>query len=257
MPKLTLAESDLTHDAFLGGKLWLWQPKRGYRAGVDPVLLAASVPAMSGQSVLDLGCGCGTAALCLGARIPGLKLTGVELQEEYAALARRNGAENNADLSVFTADLRALPNTLRQQQFAHVMMNPPYFDRRAGSPAQDHGRDTAFGGETPLETWIDIGIRRLAPKGYLTLIQRMERLPDVLNAVGNRLGGVVVLPVVAREGKAPERFILRGIHSGRAAFVMSAPLVMHDGDSHVADAESYTPRVRRILRDAQMLDITS
>ena len=55
--------SDVTEDAFLGGKLHLKQPRRGYRAGVDPVLLAAAVPAQAGQSVLDLGCGVGAAAL--------------------------------------------------------------------------------------------------------------------------------------------------------------------------------------------------
>lgn len=84
---------ELTKDAFLGGKLHLWQPKSGYRAGVDAVLLAASVPAQSGDRVLDLGCGVGAAALCLDARIGGLKLTGVELQENYAELARRNGGD--------------------------------------------------------------------------------------------------------------------------------------------------------------------
>ena len=71
---------DLTHDAFLGGKLQLLQPKNGYRAGVDPVFLAATVNAKEGETVLDLGCGVGAAALCLGTRIPSLKLTGVERQ---------------------------------------------------------------------------------------------------------------------------------------------------------------------------------
>jgi Predicted O-methyltransferase len=48
-------DSDLTHDAFLGGRLHLWQPRQGYRAGVDAVLLAASVQARPGQRVLDRG----------------------------------------------------------------------------------------------------------------------------------------------------------------------------------------------------------
>ncbi|MCO4829001.1 MAG: methyltransferase, partial [Lentibacter algarum] len=64
-----MSTPDLTHDAFLGGRLKLWQPKQGYRAGVDPVLLAASIAAKAGESVLDLGCGAGAAALCLGRRV--------------------------------------------------------------------------------------------------------------------------------------------------------------------------------------------
>jgi len=126
------AEDDLTCDAFLGGKLHLWQPRRGrgYRAGVDPVLLAASIEATAGQSVLELGCGVGAAVLCLGARVPGLTLTGCELQPAYAELARRNGG---AALEVVEADLTDMPLHLRQRQFDHVLANPPYFDRAASA----------------------------------------------------------------------------------------------------------------------------
>jgi tRNA1Val (adenine37-N6)-methyltransferase len=74
------AETELTRDGFLGGRLALLQPRDGYRAGTDPVLLAAFVPAREGESVLDLGCGAGTAALCLAARVPVLELHGLELQ---------------------------------------------------------------------------------------------------------------------------------------------------------------------------------
>ena len=69
----------LTEDEFLGGQLRLLQPRHGYRAGMDAVLLAASVPAEPGQAVLDLGCGVGTAGLCLARRVEGLRITGVEL----------------------------------------------------------------------------------------------------------------------------------------------------------------------------------
>ena len=68
------AEDQLSDDKFLCGRLRLLQPLQGYRAATDPVLLAAACPAEPGQSVLDLGCGAGAAALCLGARVPGLTL---------------------------------------------------------------------------------------------------------------------------------------------------------------------------------------
>ncbi len=252
---MTWDVSDLTRDAFLGGALHLWQPRTGYRAGVDPVLLAACVPATAGDRVLDVGCGVGTAALCLAARVPDLRLTGVEVQDDYAALAQRNGTENGADFTVLHADLRALPVEVRQVQFNHVMMNPPYFDRANSSSAQDQGRDMAFGGDTPLADWLDIGIRRLAPKGHLTLIQRIERLPEVLGAIIPRLGSIVVRPISGRAGTPPQRFLLRAIQSGRAGFFMAPTLVMHAGESHTGDVESYTETVSAILRDGAKLDI--
>jgi len=88
-------DSDLhSYDQFLGGRLTVAQPKTGYRAGVDPVLLAASVPAGRGESVLELGCGVGVASLCLAARVPGLKITGVEIQPDAAILDAQNAKHN-------------------------------------------------------------------------------------------------------------------------------------------------------------------
>ena len=56
---MTVASSNTTADEFLGGKLLIKQPRNGYRAGIDPVLLAASVNAKAKQTVLELGCGVG------------------------------------------------------------------------------------------------------------------------------------------------------------------------------------------------------
>ena len=247
---------ETTHDAFLGGKLYALQPKRGFRSGIDAVLLAASVPAQPGQTILELGCGVGVASLCLNARVNGVRLTGIEIQVDYADLARRNASSNDADMTVVCSDLRDLPADLRQLQFAHVMMNPPYFDRQHGHAAQNEGRDIALAGETPLADWLDIGIKRLAPKGTLTIIQHMTRLPEVISMVQGRLGSIVVKPIMAHADADPGLFLLQAKQSGRAAFVMSKPLVMHGADASLGQIESYTPQVKAILRDGASFPIS-
>lgn len=248
------AEAELSCDAFLGGRLRLFQPKAGYRAGVDPVLLAAAVPARPGQNVLELGCGAGAAILCLGARVAGLGLTGVELQPPYADLARRNAAENGQALELYCADLAALPEALRQRQFDHVIANPPYFRPGAHSRADDPGRATALGeAETPLELWIATAARRLTPKGYLHMIQRVDRLPEMLSACQGRLGSLEVLPLAARAGRAPDLVILRARKGGLAAFRLHAPVVLHEGERHLRDEESYCPEIADVLRNAAAL----
>lgn len=238
-----------TTDLFLNGLVTAIQPSKGYRAGVDAVLLAASVPAKSGETVLELGCGVGVASLCLAARVAGLEITGVELQPDYAAIAAQNG------LTVVNADLRTLPPDLRKRQFTHVMMNPPYFDRAAGSAAPDAGRDIAMGGDTPLGDWMDVAIKRLAPKGYFTMILRVERLPEVLAALLGRIGSVVVRPIAARADSAPHLFLLQARHSGRAPFRLMSPLIMHDGTMHDADRENYTTKLNEILRNGEGFDL--
>lgn len=245
------SDSDLTYDAFLGGKLHLYQPRQGYRAGVDAVLLAASVQAQAGQSVLELGCGVGAAILSLNARVPGLTLTGVEVLPQNAALARRNGGET---LEVVTADLADMPLHVRQRQFDHVLANPPYFDRAASVSSDDPARESAHGEHTPLVKWVKIASKRLAPKGRAYFIHRVERLPDLIRAMPADLGSVEVLPLAPRIGRPAELVILRARKNGRAAFRLLNTFVMHEGAAHGEDGDSYVPALRAVLRHGAALE---
>jgi len=245
--------ADVTRDAFLNGRLQVHQPARGYRAGVDPVLLAASVAAKAGQSVLELGCGVGVASLCLGARVAGLELFGVEVQADYAALARRNAAENAIDFKVLDGDLAQMPDALRLRQFDHVIANPPYFLRASSTAAQESGRETAMGEETALAEWVATAVRRVAPKGYVTFIQRAERLPELLALMSDGLGSIEVLPITPRIGRAAQLVLIRGRKGGRAAFCLRAGVLMHDGADHEKDGEDYAPLIQDVLRHGAAL----
>ncbi|MEX0348791.1 MAG: tRNA1(Val) (adenine(37)-N6)-methyltransferase [Paracoccaceae bacterium] len=246
-------ERDLSCDAFLGGRLHLFQPRKGYRAGVDPVFLAASVPARTGQAVLELGCGAGAAILSLATRVPNLTLSGVEIQPAYADLARRNAAHNGQALEVFEGDLSKLPASLRDRQFDHVVANPPYYRGAAHSPARDTGRRKALAEETPLGLWIETAARRLRPRGHLHMIQKVDRLPDMLAACTDRLGSIEVLPLAARTGRAPDLVILRARKGGKGDFRLHAPLILHAGAQHDRDGESYRPEIQDVLRDGGAL----
>lgn len=242
---LTDAEAGtLTHDAFLSGRVMVWQPRVGYRAATDPVYLGAACPALAGDSVLELGCGAGVASLCLGARVAGLSLIGVERQAFYADLARRNGLE------VEEADLAALPFALRQRSFDHVIANPPY---HGASPAsEDAGRDAAFREDTPLDEWCAVARSRLKRGGWLTMIHLAERLPDVLAGLGG-FGSISVLPLTPREGRVAGRVVVRARKSGKAPFRLLAPLLIHDGATHLSDGDDYSATARAVLRHGEAL----
>ena len=235
-------------DGFLGGTLRLWQPARGYRSGADAVLLAAACPAQAGDTVLELGCGAGVAALCLAARVPGIRATGLEVQPGYAALARRNAAENALMLEVVEADLTALPAGLRARSFDAVITNPPWF--RGATLSPDAGRGLARHEALPLALWLDAGLRRLRPGGSLTVIQRAERLGEILAALAPRAGAVRVLPVAARAGHEAGRVIVTATKGARAPLRLLAPLVMHDGDTHATDGDDHSAQATAILRNA-------
>lgn len=242
---------NLTHDAFLGGALHLWQPRIGYRAATDPVLLAAACPALPGDSILELGCGVGAASLCLKARVD-VSLTGVELQEGYAALCARNAKEADTSMEVIQADLSDLPADLRARSFDHVLLNPPYFG--PGPASTDPGRNMALREQTPLAIWVDVALRRAGPKGIVTIIHLAERLGDLVEMLNPRAGLLEIKPISARIGRSAGRVLLR-LHKGRAArTVLCNPLVLHDGEAHLRDGDDYSQVAKAVLRDGMSLE---
>ncbi|WP_425093160.1 tRNA1(Val) (adenine(37)-N6)-methyltransferase [Tropicimonas sp. S265A] len=248
------ADAALTHDRFLGGRLRLWQPRGGYRAGTDPVLMAAAVPVRASEDFLELGCGVGTAALCLAYRC-GAAGVGLEMQPQYAALARQNARESGLALEVVEGDVHAMPAEIKARSFHHVMLNPPYFSEVAGTPAADVGRDIALRDRSDLAEWLDAAARRVRPKGSLTVIVRADRLRQVLAGLPEVIGTLRVLPLSARRGRPAKRVLVQGIKEGRGPLILLPPFILHEGSSHSEDGDDFTSAAARILREGAALDL--
>lgn len=244
-------EDELSCDAFLGGRIKLLQPRHGYRAGTDPVLLAAASKAKPGETVLELGCGGGTGLLCLMARV-NVAATGLERLPEYCDLAEKNAKLNDKNIEIICGDLGNPPAQLKEQTFDHVMLNPPFF--LGGKNATNAGRAQGRQEDTPLAEWIDQALRRLRPMGYLTLIHLTERLQDVISLIDSRAGDLEIKPLTARNRRTPKRVILRMRKSSNGATTLCNPLILHEGHSHTYDQDSYTAQAKAILADAQPLE---
>jgi tRNA1(Val) A37 N6-methylase TrmN6 len=135
----------LTLDRLLGGRVLLSQPAHGYRVAIDPILLAAAVPALWGERVLDAGAGTGAAALCLATRVPGCKVVGLELQRALQQIATANVTHNDLGLRVemLVGDLANPPPRFVWGSFDHVMTNPPYLAAEAPVRAHDQSGASA------------------------------------------------------------------------------------------------------------------
>ena len=247
---------DLTEDAFLGGALTILQPKAGYRAGIDPVLLAASLRAADGARVLDVGAGVGVAGLAAACRLPGIGVTLVEQDAGLAEIARRNIARNamTERAHVIAADITRPLSTCPELQalaegFDHVLANPPFMVEGRGTAAGDPSKAAANAmPDGDLDRWVRFAASMLRPGGTLTLIHRPEALDAIAAALRGRFGGAAVVPIHPFEDKPASRILVQSTKASRAALALMPGLVLHNAD------RSFRADIEAVLRHGAALD---
>jgi tRNA1(Val) A37 N6-methylase TrmN6 len=243
---MSAAAEAQTRGSLLDGRVRHDQFRGGHRTGLEPVLLAASVPARPGERVLEGGTGSGAALLCLAARVAGLEGVGIEQDAALAALARRNIAANGfAGLSVLTGDLL----TLRPEgAFDHAFANPPWHDPEA-TPSPDPARMLARRAEPGLlAQWAASLARALRPRGTLSLIVGTGNLPAALAALQSAgCGSLDVLALWPKPQTPAKILLLRAVKAGQGPLQLHAGLVLHESDG------SFTPAASAILRQGVAL----
>lgn len=250
----------VSDDAFLGGQLGILQPRDGYRAGLDAVMLAAAVRDREGRPfrVLDAGAGVGTAGLCVARRCSNATVVLVEQEPDLVTLARENIGRNAlgervsvAQLDVSNAPQAALAALgIGEGSFDQVIANPPYHAEGSGTAAPHALKAAAhIMPEADLDAWCRFLARLARPGGEATLVHKTAALPDLLQAMEGRFGGLVARPLHSFAGEPAGRILLSGIKGSRAPFRLEAGLVLHDAERR------FTLGAEGVLRLGQSLAV--
>lgn len=232
-----------TDDHVLGGRLLLRQPASGHRAGHDAILLAAATSARPGQRVVDFGAGVGTAGLAVAKRVAGLSLALIEINPDFADLARHNAEANGLAAEVITLDLASSAETfatagLPPDSADVILMNPPFNDPARHRASPDKTREIAHvATDETLASWVHAARRALKSNGVLTMIWRADGIADVLAALDRGFGSLALLPVHG-DGSAPAiRILVRAVKGGRAPAAIHPGIALRDAkgapDAHI------------------------
>ena len=236
----------------LGSRLNMLSAKSGYRASIDPVLLAASVPVRTGQRVLDVGCGTGAAALCLVTRMPGLHAMGIDYQLPLIILANKIASLNGlvSRTQFISCDLLGPITYPQPHSFDHVMANPPHLKFGSGNVSPDPLKVVAnVEGKAKLKDWVLFCFKSVVNGGTVTFVHRYDRKDELISLVKN-YGLVTILPLWPKIlGIGAKRVLVQVIKGTSVDIHEKAGLVLH------TEKNVYTQEAHEILREAKALKI--
>ncbi len=237
----------VTDDTFFSGGLTVRQPKDGYRYSIDAVLLADFMRCRDGQTILELGTGCGIIPLILAFRYPGLHIFGVEIQDQLARIAAENVRENHLQerVHILHQDLKSLKLQQVPDQVQHVVCNPPY--RRINSGRINPHKEKAGARHeifARLADFVDAASRMLQLSGSLTSVYPAPRLVDMVTHMRRANLEPKRLRMVHSKVDDPARLVLvTGVKGGRPGLEVEPPLVIYreDGDYTGEVARKFLP----------------
>jgi tRNA1Val (adenine37-N6)-methyltransferase len=240
----------ISGETLLGGRVRHAQAPSGFRSGIEPVLLAASVPARPGDCVIEAGCGAGTGLLCLTARVGAIRGVGIERDAAEVARARANAVANGMDALAFVvADVARAPVAAGVAH--HAFANPPYHPLSVAPPSADDRRRVAKSAtEETLSVWVGAMARATRPGGTVTLALPAASTPSAIDAFRSAgIGSATLWPLWPRATRPAKLMLIQGRVGGRGPFRIGPGLVLH------GNGQTYTDAAEAILRRGAALPL--
>lgn len=237
---------EYTTDYLLNKKVKIFQPKEGYRASIDAVILSSLLETnkvKNGSLILDVGSGTGAVSLCLAHRLKekNVKITGLDIQQALVELSNQSAVTNG-----FSDSLHYEWSDIRQKtqlplgSFDCVITNPPYSDHDMPSPniskqlAHNHQ-------DFNLTSWLSFCLKMLKPKGYILQINRTEAINEILSALHNKAGNIQILPIYSKQKQSAKRIGVIAQKGSHGLTKILPPFYTHNEDG------SYTELAQSIL----------
>lgn len=219
------------------------QDKDRFCFGMDAVVLSGFATAKEGDTVLDLGTGTGILPILLAAKTKAAHLTGLEIQEGSADMARRSVRMNHLEdrIDVVTGDIKEAPLLFARASFDVVVSNPPYMI--GGHGGESKASEKAIARHEilcSLEDVVNAAEKLLKPGGHFYMVHRPFRMPEIMYCLmehklePKRLR--LVHPFVDEE---PAMMLIEAVRGGKPRLQVERPLILYEQEG------VYSGEVRR------------
>jgi FkbM family methyltransferase len=229
---------ELTEDSILNGKIKLFQPQNGYRAALDPIILASFIRLTPSQRVLDVGCGVGTISMILKRNENTAEITALDMDKEMCQICEQNASTNGLAVEVLNTGIENYALS-KEGAFDHVVTNPPFFEEKS-SRISDSKKLANF--ETiSLVEWISLCLNNLKNKGIFSIIHRVSRLEEILSTLKGRAGAVKITPIFPKSDREANRIVVQAKKSSKSETTILPGIIVHQENG------SYSENLRKIL----------
>ena len=243
MNNISLKENERIDDLERNGYCIIQDTGR-FCFGMDAVLLSGFARVKDGARVLDMGTGTGIIPILLEAKTKAAHLTGLEIQDDSADMARRsvrlNGLEEKID--IVTGDIKEAGSLFDAASFDVVTCNPPYMTDKHGLTGPNDAR--AIARHEILCTLEDVvaqAAKLLKPGGSFFMVHRPFRLAEIMVTLHDHKlepkRMQLVYPYVDRE---PNMVLIEANRGGRPRMTVEKPLIIF------SQPGVYMPEIRDI-----------
>ena len=197
-----------TKDHLLENKIIYFQPRNGYRSGIEPIILAAQANDEH-KSILDLGSGCGPISLILAYRLPNSKIIGLENNKLHLELSLKSKLENNLYNVEFKNEDVCIFNDKYVNYFDLVLSNPPFFFENQIIKSKNESINNAkYISKEKSEKWFQNLILYLNDNGRALIINRFENVEFMLQTFRLYNLLVEITPILSFKDTKPKNVLL-------------------------------------------------
>lgn len=225
------------------------QNPRWFCFGIDAVLLGNFVEMKKSSRVVDLGTGTGIIPLLLAGKTTESHITGLEIQDEVADMAKRSIELNNLQhrIDIINVDLKKAEGLLEVNSYDVVTTNPPYMHSEGLINPDDKKAISRHEIMCSLEDVIKIASRLLKHHGRFFMVHRPQRLVDIMVLCRRyKLEPKRLQFVHPSYGKKPNLMLIECKKAANPELKILDPLVVYDED------RNYTKSIIEIYNKASV-----